>query len=44
MRRIAGLTCDPSAEPSERWVAAVGLDAYGAAADPIGAVDLTPTE
>ena len=34
-----GLTFDPGAEPSERWVASVGLNAYGAGSTAVEAVN-----
>ena len=32
------LVADPTADPKERWVAVVGLDAYGAARTPASAL------
>ena len=34
-----GLTVDPGADASERWVASVGLDSYGAGSTPVEAVN-----
>lgn len=33
-----GLTCDPAADPRERWLCVVGLDSYGAGEDPAAAI------
>ena len=37
--QAVGLTFDPSADASERWVASVGLDAYGAGSTAVEAVN-----
>lgn len=39
-RLCIGLTVDPTAEPSERWVATVGLDGIAAADTPDAALSL----
>ncbi len=36
-----GLTCDPTADPRERWIAVVGLDALGAGRTPEAALRAT---
>lgn len=33
-----GLTCDPAADPRERWLCSLGLDTFGAGADPAAAI------
>ena len=39
-----GLVCDPTAEPGERWLVTIGLDASAVAADATDAVDLAFAE